>query len=292
MAAYVEPRVCSDPAQGAANDAVPLSEPLPDMRRRVAVQIPGATGLRQLERTLPEEVPVAFRVDDSDYAVMLASPGDIEDFAVGFMLSEGVIGARADMAELRVAPKPEGLVVHIALRDPFGLAPGKHDRRVAGVTGCGLCGVETLRETIKPLPWLADGPRIAPEALRRALNDLRAWQPHNALSGALHAAAFADAEGNIQLAREDVGRHNALDKLIGALTHRQQDPSRGFVVMSSRCSFELVQKVARCGIRLLCTVSSPTALAVRLAHRANLTLLTRGKDGNLLLLSGAHRITN
>ena len=270
----------------------PPDEALPEMRQHLKV-IGWNDGHRYAsDRTVPEEVPVAFRVNATDYAVMLASPRDIEDFAVGFMRTEGVISRLEDLEELEVMPKPEGLVVRVLLRSPLELPDRERDRRVAGVTGCGLCGVESLREAIKPMPWLSAGPAISPRAVAVALSDLRNWQPNNALSGALHAAAFAATDGRVLLSREDVGRHNALDKLIGALHRQDIDPASGFVVMSSRCSFELVQKVARSGIRLLCTVSSPTALAVRLANQANLSLITQGRSGELLLLSGAHRVIN
>ncbi len=270
----------------------PPDAALPDMRQHLRVEAWRDGDRYAADRTVPEEVPVAFRVNSTDYAVMLASPRDIEDFAVGFMRTEGVITRLEDLEEIEVMPKPEGIVVRLILRSPLELPDRERDRRVAGVTGCGLCGVESLREAIKPMPWLSAGPDISPRAVLAALADLRNWQPNNALSGALHAAAFAGTDGRILLAREDVGRHNALDKLIGALHRQGIDPDAGFVVMSSRCSFELVQKVARSGIRLLCTVSSPTALAVRLANQANLSLITQGRSGELLLLSGAHRVTN
>lgn len=266
--------------------------PGPPMHRRVRFGIAGGeAGRGSGERLVPEEVPVAFRVNCSDYAVMLASPVDIEDFAHGFLRSEGLVRGPSDITGLRVDARPEGLVLRITLREQAGAAgAAPAERRVAGATGCGLCGVESLRDAIKPMPWLPDGPVIAPEAIRRAVDMLAGWQPGNSVSGALHAAAFADLDGRIRLSREDVGRHNALDKLLGALGRASLDATDGFVLMTSRCSFELVQKAARCGVRLLCTVSTPTALAVRLARRANLSLVQAGRRGDLLLLACEPRV--
>ncbi|HYW04256.1 MAG TPA: formate dehydrogenase accessory sulfurtransferase FdhD [Gammaproteobacteria bacterium] len=261
------------------------------MHRTVGFGIAGGQGHRgHGERCVPEEVPMAFRVNCSDYAVMLASPADIEDFVHGFLRSEGLVRDPADITGLRIGALPEGLVLRITLREGIAADAARAERRVAGATGCGLCGVESLRDAIKPMPWLPDGPVIAPAAIRRAVAMLGGWQPGNDVSGALHAAAFADPGGRIRLSREDVGRHNALDKLLGALSRASMDSADGFVLMTSRCSFELVQKAARCGVRVLCTMSTPTALAVRLAHRANLSLVQAGRRGDLLLLAGEPRV--
>lgn len=294
MSADVRPLVRLDATvlDGGGTVAREPAAHLPPMRRRVAFSSWGEAGCGQGDRAVPEEVPVAFRVNCTDYAVMLASPADLEDFAHGFLRSEGVIRRPSDIVHLQIVSRPEGLVVRVTLRDEHALRDDPSERRVAGMTGCGLCGVETLRQAIKHMPWLRDGSPISPAAVSQAVAALHDWQPHNAASGALHAAAFSDQEGRIRLSREDVGRHNALDKLIGALSRGACDPASGFVVMTSRCSFELVQKAARCGIRLLCTVSAPTALAVRLAQQANMSLITMARSGELLLLSGERRLTS
>lgn len=282
-------RLDTDALDGEAVAPEPVVR-LPPMRRRIGFSSWHETGRGQGDRAVPEEVPVAFRVNCTDYAVMLASPMDLEDFAHGFLRSEGVIHRASDIVHLQVLSRSEGLIARVTLRDGLALKDDRSERRVAGITGCGLCGVESLRQVVKPMPWLRHGPSIALAAVSRAIAGLPDWQPHNAVSGALHAAAFADLEGRITLSREDVGRHNALDKLLGALSRGAYEPDSGFVVMTSRCSFELVQKAARCGISLLCTVSAPTALAVRLALQANMSLVTSARSGELLVLSGEQRL--
>lgn len=241
---------------------------------------------------VPEEVPLALRVNCADYAVMLASPVDLEDFAYGFLFTEGLIKAVDEVAELTVMERAEGIVLRVLLDDAgFRRAPpADESRRLPGATGCGLCGVQNLREAMRPVPRVAGLPRVSSAAVARAVAALRQWQPLNASVGALHAAAFADADGAITLAREDVGRHNALDKLIGALLREGRSARDGFVVMSSRCSYELVQKAARFGVGMLCTVSAPTALAIRLAEEAGMTLVSRARTDAFAVFSGEHRL--
>ncbi|APZ44622.1 hypothetical protein BW247_08350 [Acidihalobacter ferrooxydans] len=239
-------------------------------------------------RCVPEEVPVALRLNCRDYAVMLASPADLEDFVYGFLLTERQIERAEDIAELSFDERAEGIVARVTLR---GSAADRQrpdgGQRLPGATGCGLCGVQSLRDAVRPVPRVAPAPRIAPEAVCRAVAALRDWQPLNASAGALHAAAFADIAGNIVTAREDVGRHNALDKLIGALLRDGRTSHGGLVVMSSRCSYELVQKAAAFGVSLLCTVSAPTALAIRLAEEAGMTLISLVHADSFAVLTGA-----
>lgn len=245
-------------------------------------------GLEAGERNFPEEVPIAVVVNDADYAVMLASPADVTDFAYGFLRAEGLVRDPAEVDSVDVRRRPEGLIVQVRL---LGALPAEQRaRRLAGVSSCGLCGVESLRDAIKPMARVPDGPVYPGAAIVRAMTGLREVQPYNAVAGAMHAAAFADAEGQLVCAREDVGRHNALDKLIGALLRTGVPPESGFVVMSSRCSYELVQKAAAFGLRLLCTASAPTALAVRLAAEANLSLVSLVRDGSFLVVAGGERI--
>lgn len=246
-------------------------------------------GIERGRRAFPEEIPLAVTVNDVEYAVMLATPADIEDFACGFLLTEGLIQDAAEIDLFRVLTRPEGLIAEVKL---IGALPeaSRRARRIAGVSSCGLCGMQALRDAMRPIARVADGPVFEGGHLLRAMATLRDFQPANAVTGAMHAAAFADGHGTLLCAREDVGRHNALDKLIGALARAGTPADEGFVVTSSRCSYELIQKSAAYGVRLLCTVSAPTALAVRLAAQANMTLVSRARDESFLLLTGHERI--
>lgn len=241
-------------------------------------------------RRVPEEVPVAFRVNCTDYAVMLASPSDLEDFAHGFMFTERLAEGPNDVEELSLTEQEEGIVVRVRLRSDVAPAQRHGGRRLAGASGCGLCGVEALRDAVRPVRRMALPSRYVAGAVRRAVSMLREWQPLNASSGALHAAAFATVDGEIVIAREDVGRHNALDKLIGAMLLGGYSPqSDGFVVMSSRCSYELVQKAACFGFGMLCTVSAPTGLAIRLATEARMTLVSLARPDAFVVVTGEER---
>lgn len=246
-------------------------------------------GVSSHERAFPEEVPVAFVVNDTDYAVMLATPADIRNFAYGFLLSEGLIAGAEEVESVNVFTRPEGLIAHVRLLGALPAARREH--RLSGVSSCGLCGVTRLQDAIRPMVRVADGPVFESRAITRAMAALHQHQPFNAATGATHAAAFANVQGEIRQAREDVGRHNALDKLIGALLQNATAPEAGFVVMSSRCSYELVQKASAFGIRMLCTVSAPTALAIRLAREANITLVSLVRDDSFIVLTGSGRIT-
>lgn len=256
---------------------------------RITAQRWSDGAVEPVTRAFPEEVPVAVVVNDENYAVMLASPADTEDFAYGFLRSEGVIRHPDEVDSVIRHLRPEGHVVEVRLIGEMP-ASARRERRLAGVSSCGLCGVESLRDAIKPLGRVPDGPAFDGNAVLRAMAGLRDHQPFNAVAGAMHAAAFAGPDGMLRTAREDVGRHNALDKLIGALLRERVDPASGFVVMSSRCSYELVQKASAFGLRLLCTASAPTALAVRLAREANITLACLVRDGGFLLMTGAERM--
>ena len=225
---------------------------------------------------LAEEVAVAFVYNGAPYAVMMATPADLEDFARGFTRAEGITVALEDLV---IEESAEGITLAISI--PPAAAEGLETRRrtLAGPTGCGLCGVELLGQAVRPLPRLPDSPPPALAAIARAFAALPDHQPENARNHSLHAAAWATPEGEIVLVREDVGRHNALDKLVGALGA----PPAGFAVLSSRCSIELVQKAVAVGIPCLATLSAPTALAVRQAEAAGLHLATRGPQGSVRL---------
>ncbi len=242
-------------------------------------------------RTLPEETPVAMVFDGATLAVMMATPADIADFALGFALSEGVIETPAQIAAFEVADHPQGIEARFWLCEDRAEALAARRRFMAGPVGCGLCGIDSLEQAARPLPVVADsGLRFARADILRATESLRAFQPLHDLTRATHAAGFMRPGEGIMLAREDVGRHNALDKLIGALAGAGIDPATGAIVMTSRLSTELVQKCAVAGCPVLVAVSAPTAHAVRLAEDAGITLAALVRSGGFDLYSHPHRI--
>ena len=240
-----------------------------------------------LDDHVAEEVPVAFVYNDAPFAVMMATPADLADFATGFALSEGIVETAADVAIERIEHLIEG--IQIRLRIPPGRAEALEHRRrgMSGRSGCGICGSELLEAALRwPAPVSAQ-PRVTVPALRRALSELRASQAINARTGATHAAGWAALDGSLQLAHEDVGRHNALDKLIGAMFAVGHHPAEGFLVVTSRASYEMAMKAASVGIALMAAVSAPTALAISLADRANLTLIGFARaDGHAVYTHG------
>jgi FdhD protein len=231
---------------------------------------------------LPEEVPVAILINSVSHAVMMATPADLEDFAIGFALSEGLVTQARDIVGVLAFPSGEGMTTDIAI------APGKlvqervAARTLEGRVGCGLCGVTEMKDAIRMPGGRLQHGRLSAAAVARAFADLPRFQPMNAVNRTVHAAAWCRRDGAIVLAREDVGRHNALDKLIGAMARADISPAHGFVLMSSRCSFELVQKCALAGIGALATVSAPTALAHRLARAAGVKLAALSKQGVMM----------
>lgn len=239
---------------------------------------------------VPDETPVALVYNGVSHAVMMATPADLEDFAVGFSLAEGLIAQARDIEDITLVPHGLGVMVSMAIdpnRFDHQAAPA---RAMAGRSGCGLCGVESLEQAVRaprllPEPVRAAAAGIAPTAAMAAFQGLPAHQPLNQQNFSVHAAAFCRADGSIVLAREDVGRHNALDKLIGACARQGLDMRQGFVVMSSRCSFELVQKACAADIGFLATLSAPTALALDLASAAGMTLACRSKGGGVVIFA-------
>jgi formate dehydrogenase accessory protein FdhD len=254
----------------------------PPSRRRALLHLEGERVVA-CEASVAEEVPAAFVYAGRSHAVMMCTPADLEDLAVGFTLTEGIVDAAADVGAVRVARHSRG--VELAVDVPPAAAERllARARTIAGRTGCGLCGVEAIDEAVRPPRRVSSALRVAPAALWRAGAALEAHQPLNAETRAVHAAAWCGADGEPRVVREDVGRHNALDKVIGALVRAGVDPGDGFVVVTSRASFELVQKAATAGVPLLAAVSRPTGLAARLAERAGLTLvaLLRGERADV-----------
>ncbi|SSW70973.1 formate dehydrogenase accessory sulfurtransferase FdhD [Achromobacter agilis] len=229
------------------------------------------------------ETPVALEFNGVSHATMLATPADLEDFAVGFSLSEGIIGGIGDVRGIDLLPQPDGIVVQVEISTACEVRLRSRRRAMAGRTGCGLCGVETLPEVLRPVAPVANPAPVSFQAVLAAMRDIRARQALHDITGATHAAGWAGAEGTVALVREDVGRHNALDKLVGALARQGVRAGDGILAVSSRASFEMVQKTAAAGVRVLAAVSAPTSLAIRLANDANVTLLgfLRGDDATL-----------
>ncbi len=242
--------------------------------------------LSTVEWQLAEEVPIAFSYNGRSFAVMMATPADIEDFALGFSLAEDVIDKPEELKSLAVERKERGVVVRMSIPALKAAALSGRGRSLEGRTGCGLCGVSSLEGAVREPPMVYAAAAIHSDAVARAFSALPDHQPINRVNRSVHAAAWCSADGVVLLAREDVGRHNALDKLIGAMARTSQDPSRGFAVMTSRCSFELVQKAATVGIPLLATLSAPTALALSLARQAGMTLCAASRSDGVVTFAG------
>ncbi|MCJ9427722.1 formate dehydrogenase accessory sulfurtransferase FdhD [Kordiimonas marina] len=222
---------------------------------------------------LPEEAPVALIYNGVTYAVMLASPADLTDFAVGFSLSERVVDAVADIAAIDIREREQGIDIHmtISARAAERLSVREH-RNITGRTGCGLCGIDSAERLFQPLPKVSETPmRIERSVVAVAAGALEAKQPMRELNRSVHGAAWAGMDGAIHLVREDVGRHNAIDKLLGARA-RAGETGEGFVLMTSRASYEIVEKAVFRGVKALVTLSAPTAFAVRRAREAGLML--------------------
>ena len=242
---------------------------------------------RDIERAFVPEVPVALEFNGLSYAVMMATPRDLEDFARGFALTEGLAKTPADVSDVDVAEVDKGWIVRAQLS---GLGIEKLTERVrtrVAESSCGLCGIENLEAVSQPLPKVAAHEALEPRAIFAALAALRDHQPLTRATGAAHAAAFCDLAGAILHAREDVGRHNAMDKLVGALALAGQDASDGFVLSSARCSYEIVEKAVRAGATRLVTISLPTSMAVNRARAAGLSLYCLARDDSVIHVTGS-----
>lgn len=258
--------------------------------RRLGLARPGDADLM---RAVPVEAPVAIDIGGIGYAVMMATPADLEDYVTGFALAEGLIGHPAEIANLAIHEVDSGgWVVRL------GLPPEAMRRAVARArtrvteSSCGLCGIDNIAEVLRPLPPLSARLALSRQAIARALAALPDHQPLSRATGAVHAAAFCAPDGAIVLVREDVGRHNALDKLVGALARSGQSPSEGFILLTARCSYELVEKTVRAGCPALVTISAPTTLAVDRARAANLTLIALARPDAALVVSGGDGVVD
>ena len=239
-----------------------------------------------VDRAWAPEAPVALEFNGLSYAVMMATPADLADFALGFALSEGLASSAADLTDLAIAQVEHGWIVRASLAGLGAEQLGERVRARVAESSCGLCGIENLEAVAKPLPAVRAHPPLSPAAIFAALAGLKSRQPLGAATGAAHAAAWADAAGHIGCVREDVGRHNALDKLIGAMARAGAPLTSGFVLSTARCSYEIVEKTVRAGGTALVTISLPTTMAVSRARAAGLSLWTLARGDSVLLING------
>lgn len=248
------------------------------------------SGVQVGERAIPEETPVAIVHNGSTYAVMMATPADLEDFGIGFSLTEGVIDGPGDVEELDVLEFPEGVEVRLWVRAERAHNLVARRRQIAGPTGCGLCGVESLELAVRPARAVGAGRSFTVAEISRAIGSLPAAQKLNHATRAVHAAGYWEPEDGLIAVREDVGRHNALDKLVGRVVRSGRSAEAGIVLLTSRVSIEMIQKTAMLGAPVLVAVSAPTALAVRTADAAGITLAAIARDDGFEVFTHPHRI--
>jgi len=258
----------------------PLATSLPAPSREQAVLRLRAGAVAGAVDHLAEEVPVALVFNGISHAVMMATPRDLEAFALGFSLTEAIIDSASECYGIEVEVGEAGVAVHLEIASRAFMALKERRRSLTGRTGCGLCGVDSLDQVYRSLPVLVRAAPVARSAVVRALAGLKGEQPLNRLTGATHAAAWCSASGDLVIVREDVGRHNALDKVIGAMAGLKERDPHGFMLISSRVSVEMAQKTAMAGVAALVAVSAPTAAAIRLAEGCGMTVIAfaRGED--------------
>jgi FdhD protein len=243
-------------------------------------------------RSIPEETAVALTYNGGTYAVMMTTPQDLEDFAVGFSLSEGVISASTDIDQLDIMPLGDGVELRMWLSKPRADRLQERRRHIAGPTGCGLCGIDSIAEAMRPAAVVGPGAQFSPEQIMMAMRSLPLRQKLNIETRAVHAAAFWNAASGVVALREDVGRHNALDKLSGALARASIVAGEGIILLTSRVSVEMVQKSAAIGAGVMVSVSAPTALAVRMADAAGITLAAIARADGFEVFTHPRRISD
>ncbi len=260
-----------------------------DTLKHVSVQRCRDGVLSEGQDWLAVELPIGLEYNGISHTVMLASPADLEDFALGFSLSEGIIAKSSEFYSCEVEQRDEGRLVHVEIASERFMALKQRRRNLAGRTGCGLCGTEALEHVARELAPVSHAHVIAPSVLVAGMRVMQLRQPLQQHSGATHAAAWIDAAGQVTCVREDVGRHNALDKLIGALAQQKTDFSRGALLLTSRASYEMVQKAATMGIGTIAAISAPTSFAVELADRYGVALIGFMRDTSYVVYTHSER---
>jgi FdhD protein len=251
-----------------------------------ALEVAADGARRSIFREWVPEVPVALEFNGVSYAVMMATPADLEDFATGFAIAEGLATHAAQMIEVAPVEVDKGWIVRASIEGLGAEKLGERVRARVAESSCGLCGIENLEAVARPLPLVEPHTPIASDAIFRALGALRAHQTLGRATGAAHAAAHVMMDGTIACVREDVGRHNAMDKLVGALMRNGVSLRHGFILSTARCSYEIVEKSVKAGATTLVTVSLPTSMAVERAQSAGLSLWALARDDSVLAVTG------
>lgn len=263
---------------------------LPQPAARFGIASWRAGALSAAARSVPEETAIAITYNRVSFAVMMATPQNLEDFAIGFSLSEGIINNIADITELEIIPVEAGIECRMSLIPARRDALDSRRRKIAGPVGCGLCGIDSLHQAIRPAAHVTAALQLSAASLADAIRRIARLQILNHETRAVHAAAFFNPTAHEILLREDVGRHNALDKLIGAATRNQQPAGQGAVLLTSRVSIELIQKTASFGAPIIAAISVPTARAIREADAAGITLIAVARDDGFEIFTHPERI--
>lgn len=248
--------------------------------------------MNDVDDLVASEVPVALSYNRVSHVVMMASPANLEELGLGFSLTEGLVGHPGDVLGIKVVPREGGIEVAMTIRPEWFERLTTQRRNMAGRTGCGLCGAENIEQALRTPAAVGCRLTVRHDALQRAVEQLESHQPLQAETGAAHGAAWCSPSGEIRELREDVGRHNALDKLIGGLSRKGIEAATGFVLVSSRASYEMVYKAASAGIELIMAVSAPTTLAVEFAQKSGMTLVGFARPGRHNIYSFGRRIRN
>jgi FdhD protein len=250
------------------------------------------TGATSGDRAIPEETAVALSYNGGTAAVMMATPADLEDFAVGFSLTEGIVASSAAIRSLEAVPDADGIELRMWLDEADAGRLNERRRMMAGPTGCGLCGIDSLQEAVRPVAQVTQTMHVTPQQVMQAVGSVAPAQVLNHETRAVHAAAFWHPDRGLVVLREDVGRHNALDKLCGALAREGSTATGGIVVLTSRVSIEMVQKAAVMGAAIVAAVSAPTMLAVRTADAAGITLIGIARADGFEVFTHGDRIVS
>jgi FdhD protein len=243
-------------------------------------------------RLIPEETAIALSYNGGTYAVMMGTPQNLQDFAVGFSLSEGIVRSPEEIVSLDIVELDDGIELRMWLASPQAERVNERRRHIAGPTGCGICGIESIAEAVRPAAIVAEGRVFSPHEIMAAMASMTVLQQINIQTRAVHAAAFWTPAHGLVALREDVGRHNALDKLAGALAQARVSAREGIVLLTSRVSVEMVQKTATIGAPLMVAVSAPTALAVRTADAAGITLAAIARADGFEIFTHPRRIAS